>query len=76
MDQYGFVPLGLIANFPLIKMLTDDINLIRRVCGLVDSIELGINKAGSEGVRKRDDWQNWIPPANRKELSPDKHLNP
>ncbi|CAK9153425.1 unnamed protein product [Ilex paraguariensis] len=55
MDQQGWVKVDLIARFPRIKKLTDDIQLILRALQPSHTVEVqGLN------IRRRGSWMNWI----------------
>ncbi|XP_047328426.1 la-related protein 1B-like [Impatiens glandulifera] len=57
MDDQGWVPLSLIAGFPKVKALTQEINVILN--SLRDSTVVEIQ---GDKIRRRDDWMNWIIP--------------
>ncbi|XP_028774507.1 la-related protein 1B-like [Neltuma alba] len=57
MDEQGWVPVRLIANFRKIKELTDNIQIISEVLQTSTVVEILGDK-----VRRRDDWQRWIIP--------------
>ena len=86
MDGEGYVPISVIAGFNRVRSLTNDVNLIREVClifdhhvficcgvqALMTSAVLELNEA--DQVRKKEDWQNWILPADQRlgsEATPD-----
>lgn len=57
MDEQGWVPITLIADFPRVRQLTDSIPFI------LDCIkESNIVEVQGDKVRKCDDWMKWIAP--------------
>ncbi|KAG6551933.1 hypothetical protein Mapa_006550 [Marchantia paleacea] len=58
MDEQGFIPVSVIANFNRVKMLTADTSMI------LDALRShsGLVEVQDEKLRKRDDWVNWILP--------------
>ncbi|KAL1838311.1 hypothetical protein VTJ49DRAFT_2823 [Mycothermus thermophilus] len=68
MDGQGFVHLSTIANFKRVKMVTEDLELVRFVCSLSDKIEFGVGEDGIERLRAREKWQLFVlPPSEREE---------
>ncbi|KAL2269854.1 hypothetical protein VTJ83DRAFT_2038 [Remersonia thermophila] len=68
MDGQGFVHLSTIANFKRVKMVTEDLELVRFVCSLSDKIEFGVGEDGIERLRAREKWQPFVlPPSEREE---------
>ncbi|KAF8404066.1 hypothetical protein HHK36_008943 [Tetracentron sinense] len=57
MDEQGWVPLGVIAEFPRVKDLTTDIQLILRA--LQSSLVVEVQ---GDRLRKRGDWMAFIQP--------------
>ncbi|KAG0225373.1 La ribonucleoprotein domain member 1B [Actinomortierella wolfii] len=57
MDEEGYVPLSLVANFNRVKHLTTDLNVIKDALKASKDIELSGDK-----IRKRDDWARWLFP--------------
>ncbi|KAF9972499.1 La ribonucleoprotein domain member 1B [Actinomortierella ambigua] len=55
MDDQGYVPLSLVANFNRVKHLTTDLNLIKETLKVSKDIEVLGDK-----IRKRDDWSRWL----------------
>ncbi|XP_062020465.1 la-related protein 1C-like [Rosa rugosa] len=60
MDAQGWVPISLIANFPRVKSLTTNVQLI------MDSLRASsIVEVQDEKVRRRNDWTKWISTTGR-----------
>ncbi|OAY79728.1 La-related protein 1C [Ananas comosus] len=57
MDDQGWVPLSLIANFNRVRQLTDDIQFVMETVQLSSAVELQGDK-----IRRRYDWRNWLLP--------------
>lgn len=55
MDEHGWVPIELIANFPKVKKLTEDIELILNLLGNSSNVEVQGKK-----LRRRNDWMKWL----------------
>lgn len=60
MDSQGFVFLSVLAGFNRIKMLTQEMELIRYVCINSQHIEFRQGPDGIDRIRKRDGWQQWV----------------
>ncbi len=60
MDSQGFVFLGVCASFNRIKMLTQEMELIRYVCINSPNIEFRQGPDGIDRLRKREGWQQWV----------------
>lgn len=60
MDSQGFVFLSVLAGFNRIKMLTQEMELIRYVCINSQHIEFRQGRDGIDRIRKRDGWQQWV----------------
>lgn len=60
MDSQGFVLLSVIANFKRIKSLTEDMDLLRYVCRQLKNVEHRPSEDGSDRLRKRERWEQWI----------------
>lgn len=60
MDSQGFVLLSVLAGFNRIKMLTQEMELIRYVCINSQQIEFRQGRDGIDRIRKRDGWQQWV----------------
>lgn len=60
MDSQGFVFLSVLANFNRIKLLTQEVELIRYVCLNSPNIEFRQGSDGVDRLRKREGWQQWI----------------
>lgn len=60
MDGQGFVHLATIAAFKRIKLVTEDLELVRLACSLSDQIEFGVGDDGIERLRTRDKWQHFV----------------
>ena len=60
MDSQGFVFLSLLMNFNRIRQLTSDIDLIRSVCRMSQTIDIQIGMDGLDRVRKAEGWQQWV----------------
>ncbi|KAL3696037.1 hypothetical protein R1sor_010113 [Riccia sorocarpa] len=59
MDEQGFIPVAVIANFNRVKMLTGDTALILDALRSHSSLV----EVQDDKLRKREDWANWILPA-------------
>ncbi|XP_072960543.1 la-related protein 1C-like isoform X1 [Typha angustifolia] len=57
MDEQGWVPLSLIANFNKVKQLTNSIQFIKETVHFSVVVEVQ-----DEKIRRRNDWMNWILP--------------
>ena len=60
MNSQGFVPLALVAGFRRIQQLTPDLELVRYVCLNSQIIEFRLAEDGTDWIRRRDDWQQWV----------------
>ncbi|CAM6047643.1 unnamed protein product [Sphagnum compactum] len=58
MDDQGFIPVSVIANFNRVRMLTEDQTVILDALRNSSVVELQ-----GEKMRKRHDWVNWLLPA-------------
>ncbi|KAI4331375.1 hypothetical protein MLD38_029566 [Melastoma candidum] len=58
MDEQGWVPISLIAQFNKVSQLTDDVQIILDV--LHHSIVVEVQ---GDKIRRRNDWRRWIMPA-------------
>lgn len=57
MDEHGWVPVSLIANFPRVKNLTNNIELI------LDSLKnSSVVEVNGDKLRKRKEWARFLPP--------------
>ncbi|XP_058090806.1 la-related protein 1C-like [Magnolia sinica] len=65
MDEHGWVPISLIANFNRVKQITNSIQFI------LDTVRMStIVEVQGEKIRKRNDWMTWIlPPTNQSAAS-------
>ncbi|CAL9202592.1 la-related protein 1B isoform X1 [Musa acuminata AAA Group] len=60
MDEQGWVPISLIAGFPRVRQLTNNIDFILETVRSSTEVEVQ-----GEKIRKRNDWMNWVlPPSN------------
>ncbi|KAI4316970.1 hypothetical protein L6164_024890 [Bauhinia variegata] len=58
MDEQGWVPITLIANFPRVKNLTSNIQLI------LDSLRTStVVEMQGDKLRRRNEWMKWLPSA-------------
>ncbi|XP_057422692.1 la-related protein 1C-like isoform X2 [Lotus japonicus] len=58
MDEQGWVPITLIANFPRVRSLTSNIQLI------LDSLRTStVVEVQGDLLRRRNDWMRWLPSA-------------
>ena len=60
MDSQGFVFLSVLAKFNRIRQLTQDMELIRYVCLNSSNIEFRLGTDGTDRLRKREGWQQWV----------------
>uniref|UniRef100_A0A1J3JFN5 La-related protein 1A n=1 Tax=Noccaea caerulescens TaxID=107243 RepID=A0A1J3JFN5_NOCCA len=56
MDEQGWVPTKIIADFKRVKMMTMDVEFIVYALGFSTSVEVQGDK-----IRKRDMWSKWVP---------------
>ncbi|KFK26365.1 hypothetical protein AALP_AA8G239200 [Arabis alpina] len=66
MDEQGWVPTKIIADFKRVKAMTMDVEFIVYALGFSNSVEVQGDK-----IRKRDKWSEWVP-ASKKSASEDK----
>nr|GMC56007.1 la-related protein 1C-like [Ipomoea batatas] len=55
MDSEGWVPINLIANFPRVKQLTNNVLFILNCLKTSKVVEVQ-----GERIRRRDNWKKWI----------------
>lgn len=60
MDERGFVPVSVIANFNRVRMITQNPFLIIEALQVSNVVEVQDDK-----VRKKGDWANWLLPASQ-----------
>ncbi|KAK2752823.1 hypothetical protein FQN55_005955 [Onygenales sp. PD_40] len=60
MDSQGFVLLSVIAGFKRIKSLTEDLDLLRHVCRQLKNVEYRPGEDGSDRLRKREQWEQFV----------------
>eukprot|EP00898_Chlorokybus_atmophyticus_P004472 jgi/Chlat1/5025/Chrsp32S04986 len=58
MDEYGFIPVSVIASFNRVRMLTTDTDMILEALQGSSIVEIQGDK-----LRKAEDWQSWLLPA-------------
>ncbi|KAH7387127.1 hypothetical protein KP509_16G006800 [Ceratopteris richardii] len=61
MDEWGFIPVSVIANFNRVKMITQNPYFIVEALRLSNVVEVQGDK-----VRKKGDWANWLLPASQR----------
>lgn len=66
MDENGWIPLAVVANFNRVRMLTPDLVLI--VDAMRESSVVEVSKDGTM-LRARDKWTQWILPPQQRDLS-------
>ncbi|EXJ85990.1 hypothetical protein A1O1_06359 [Capronia coronata CBS 617.96] len=69
MDGQGYVPLSVIANFQRIKTLTEDtmtMDTLRYVCQQVKSVEFLPGPDGTDRLRRRDNWRDFVLPVEER----------
>jgi la-related protein 1 len=66
MDSQGYVLLSVIADFKRIKALTEDMDLLRHVCGQLKSIEYRPGEDGVDRLRRKEGWEQWVRPMNER----------
>lgn len=66
MDSQGYVPLSVIAEFKRIKALTEDMDLLRHVCGQLKNIEYRQGEDGVDRLRRKEGWEQWVRPINER----------
>ncbi|XP_051149722.1 la-related protein 1C-like [Andrographis paniculata] len=59
MDDQGWVPISLVASFPRIKQMTNDISLVMESLRYSTVVEMQGDK-----VRRRNEWARWLPPSD------------
>ncbi|KAJ4910874.1 La-related protein 1A [Raphanus sativus] len=60
MDEQGWVPIKIIADFKRVKMMTMDVEFIVYALRFSHSVEVQGDK-----IRKRDEWSKWVPASKR-----------
>ncbi|KAF8087890.1 hypothetical protein N665_0564s0025 [Sinapis alba] len=60
MDEQGWVPIKIIADFKRVKMMTMDVEFIVYALRFSTSVEVQGDK-----IRKRDEWSKWVPASKR-----------
>ncbi|KAF8045114.1 hypothetical protein N665_5582s0002, partial [Sinapis alba] len=60
MDEQGWVPTKIIADFKRVKMMTMDVEFIVYALGFSSSVEVQGDK-----IRKRHNWSKWVPACKR-----------
>ncbi|XP_012571518.1 la-related protein 1C-like [Cicer arietinum] len=61
MDECGWVSISLIANFPRVKNLTNNIELI------LESLRTSlVVEVQGDKLRRRNEWMRWLPSAHRR----------
>jgi la-related protein 1 len=66
MDSQGYVLLSVIADFKRIKALTEDMDLLRHVCGQLKNIEYRPGEDGVDRLRRKEGWEQWIRPMSER----------
>lgn len=66
MDSQGYVLLSVIADFKRIKALTEDMDLLRHVCGQLKNIEYRPGEDGDDRLRRKEGWEQWIRPMSER----------
>jgi la-related protein 1 len=66
MDSQGYVLLSVIADFNRIKALTEDMDLLRHVCGQLKNIEYRPGEDGVDRLRRKEGWEQWIRPMSER----------
>ena len=66
MDSQGYVLLSVIADFKRIKALTEDMELLRHVCGQLKNIEYRPGEDGVDRLRRKEGWDQWIRPMSER----------
>uniref|UniRef100_A0A7S0RZZ7 HTH La-type RNA-binding domain-containing protein n=1 Tax=Chlamydomonas leiostraca TaxID=1034604 RepID=A0A7S0RZZ7_9CHLO len=66
MDEDGWIPLAVVANFNRVRMLTPDMMLI--VDAMKDSSVVEVSK-DSAYLRQKEAWNKWILPPQQRDLS-------
>ncbi|KAL0735362.1 hypothetical protein Bca4012_011572 [Brassica carinata] len=56
MDEQGWVPIKIIADFKRVKMMAMDVEFIVYALGSSNSVEVQ-----GEKIRRRDEWSKWVP---------------
>lgn len=69
MDSQGYVLLSVIADFKRIKALTDDMDMLRHVCGQLKAIEFRPGEDGVDRLRRKEGWEQWIRPIAERDPS-------
>jgi la-related protein 1 len=67
MDSQGFVFFDVIVNFPRVKNLSPDRDLIKAACLKSEIIEIRVGEDGKERLRKREGWQQFVLPMDQRE---------
>ena len=66
MDSQGYVLLSVIAEFKRIKALTEDMDLLRHVCGQLKNIEYRPGEDGVDRLRRKEGWEQWVRPMSER----------
>lgn len=66
MDDNGYIPLGVVANFNRVRMLTPDLGLIVEALHGSDIVELS---KSTEFVRVKKDHEKWVLPPQQRDLA-------
>ncbi|KAG1669191.1 hypothetical protein FOA52_001442 [Chlamydomonas sp. UWO 241] len=66
MDDHGWIPLAVIANFNRVRMLTPDMMLIAEAVRDAPCVEVSLDAAY---LRAKDDWDKWVLPAQQRDLA-------
>ncbi|KAL6752330.1 hypothetical protein V8C86DRAFT_2756979 [Haematococcus lacustris] len=66
MDEHGYIPLAVVANFNRVRMLTPDMMLILEAMRDSSIVEVSSDNAY---LRARGSWAQWILPPQQRDLS-------
>src|SRR5271168_2172760 len=66
MDSQGYVFLSVIADFKRIKTLTEDMDLLRHVCGQLKNIEYRPGEGDVDRLRRKEGWEQRIRPMSER----------
>ena len=73
MDSQGFVPLQLVAQFPRMKMLTTDYDLVREFASTAPDLELRYDTRNHAFIRRCKGWADYVLPNDQRAPSAQDH---
>jgi la-related protein 1 len=67
MDSQGFVSLHFVFSFKRLRVMTEDITLLRLACEDSTEIDYAVADDGTELLRRRDGWQSFVLPIGERD---------